>query len=867
MDAERYTTRAREALSGAVRHAEARENQELTPQHLLLAILDLEPGIEHDALVASGVDVQSLKTATEASVAKVPTVSGATNLQPSASRALREVFSESERQAKEWGDSFVAGEHLLAAIARVESPARVVLEQQGASHAELLASIRKLRGTRKVDSPDAEQNYKVLEKYGRDLTALARDGKLDPVIGRDEEIRRVIQVLSRRTKNNPVLIGEPGVGKTAIAEGLALRIAIGDVPETLQDRMLWSLDMGALVAGAKYRGEFEERLKAVLKEVQEAEGRIVMFIDEIHVIVGAGKSEGAMDAGNLMKPMLARGELRVVGATTLDEYRTGIEKDPALERRFSPVFVGEPSVPDTIGILRGLKERYEAHHKIRITDSALVAAATLSHRYIADRQLPDKAIDLMDEAAATLRMQVDSRPEELDRTERRIDQLMIESELLKRETDEASQARLAKLEDEILELRTSASSLRAQWEGEKGLMDEIGALTERLERVRFEAEQAEREADYETAARLRYGDAAGIEKQLELCRERLTAIRQSGEELLKEEVDADDVAGVVSRWTGIPVAKMLEGEAEKLLHMEERLHARVVGQDEAVTVVSDAIRRSRAGLGDEQRPIGSFLFLGPSGVGKTELARSLAEFLFDDDQAMVRIDMSEYMEKHAVSRLIGAPPGYVGYEEGGQLTEAVRRRPYCVLLLDEVEKAHQDVFGTLLQVLDDGRLTDGQGRTVDFRNTVICMTSNLGASHLALGVVGDQERESVMADVRAHFRPEFLNRLDEIVVFEPLAQEQLRSIVDIQLERVDRRLAERDLHLEVSDAAKDAIARAGYDPVYGARPLKRAIQRMLENQLAQRLLGGDFLPGDTVEVDVDAEGAGLTFARKVAAET
>jgi ATP-dependent Clp protease ATP-binding subunit ClpB len=864
MDAERFTTRAREALSGAIRHAEARDNQELAPQHLLLALLDLEPGIEHDALVACGVDVAALATATSSAVGKVPTVTGATNLQPSPNRALREVFAAAERQAKEWGDTFVAGEHLLVATAQVESPARVVLEQHGAKHAELVAALRKLRGSRKVDSPDAEQNYKVLEKYGRDLTALAREGRLDPVIGRDEEIRRVIQVLSRRTKNNPVLIGEPGVGKTAIAEGLAQRIAVGDVPESLQDRMLWSLDMGALVAGAKYRGEFEERLKAVLKEVQEAEGRIVMFIDEIHVIVGAGKSEGAMDAGNLMKPMLARGELRVVGATTLDEYRTGIEKDPALERRFSPVFVGEPTVPDTIGILRGLKERYEAHHKIRITDGALVAAATLSHRYIADRQLPDKAIDLMDEAAATLRMQVDSRPEELDRTERRIDQLMIEGELLKKETDDASQARLAKLEEEIAELRASASTLRAQWEGEKGLMDEIGALTERLERVRFEAEQAERIADYETAARLRYGDAAGIEKQLDQCRERLGAIRENGEELLKEEVDADDVAAVVSRWTGIPVAKMLEGEADKLLHMEERLHARVVGQDQAVTVVSDAIRRSRAGLGDEQRPIGSFLFLGPSGVGKTELARSLADFLFDDDQAMVRIDMSEYMEKHAVSRLIGAPPGYVGYEEGGQLTEAVRRRPYCVLLLDEVEKAHQDVFGILLQVLDDGRLTDGQGRTVDFRNTVIVMTSNLGASHLALGVVGEGERESVMADVRAHFRPEFLNRLDEIVIFEPLAQEQLRSIVDIQLERVDRRLAERDLHLDATDAAKDAIARAGYDPVYGARPLKRAIQRLLENPLAQRLLAGDYLPGDTVEVDVDADAQGLTFTRRVA---
>lgn len=863
MDAERFTTRARQSLSGAMRYAEAKGNQELTAQHLLRALLDLEQGIERDALLACGVDIATLTQSLDQAIAKVPSVSGAQNLTPSPNRALREIFAAAEEQAKQWGDSFVAGEHLLLASAQIASPARVLLEEHGVSHAALIDALKKLRGSRKVESPDADQQYKVLEKYGRDLTALAQSGQLDPVIGRDEEIRRVVQVLSRRTKNNPVLIGEPGVGKTAIAEGLAQRIAAGDVPETLKGRILWSLDMGALIAGAKYRGEFEERLKAVLKEVQDSDGQIVMFIDEIHVIVGAGKSEGAMDAGNLMKPLLARGELRVVGATTLDEYRTGIEKDPALERRFSPVFVGEPSVPDTIGILRGLKERYEAHHKIRITDSALVAAATLSHRYISGRQLPDKAIDLIDEAAATLRMQADSRPEELDIVERRIDQLMIESELLKRETDDASRARLTKLEEETSELRQSASTLRAQWEGEKGLMNEIGTLTERLERVRFEAEQAERIADYETAARLRYGDAAGIEKQLKQCAERLSAIRESGEELLKEEVDTDDVAAIVSRWTGIPVAKLVEGEAEKLLHMEERLHQRVVGQDAAVNAVSDAIRRSRAGLGDEHRPIGSFLFLGPSGVGKTELARSLAQFLFDDDQAMVRIDMSEYMEKHAVSRLIGAPPGYVGYEEGGQLTEAVRRRPYCVLLLDEVEKAHQDVFGVLLQVLDDGRLTDGQGRTVDFRNAVIVMTSNLGSHHLALGIAGESERASVMADVREHFRPEFLNRLDELVIFDPLGIDQLRMIVEIQLQRVEARLGERDLSLDVSADAKDLIARVGNDPVYGARPLKRAIQRLLENTLAQRLLQGEFIPGDTIEVDVDADGSALTFTRRV----
>jgi len=868
MDVERFTTRSREALATAVRHAEAHDNQELAPPHLLLAVLEAGPGIERDALVACGVDVDALRAAAEKAVDKLPSVTGATNNTPSPGRALREVLGLAEKQAREWGDSFVAGEHLLVALAKSDGPMKGLLADHGAPHAALINALRKLRGSRKVDSPDSEQQYKALEKYGRDLTALARDGRLDPVIGRDEEIRRVIQVLSRRTKNNPVLIGEPGVGKTAIAEGLAQRIATGDVPETLQDRMLWSLDMGALLAGAKFRGEFEERLKAVLREVQEAEGQVVMFIDEIHVIVGAGKAEGAMDAGNLMKPMLARGELRVVGATTLDEYRTGIEKDAALERRFSPVFVGEPSVPDTIGILRGLKERYEAHHKIRITDSALVAAAQLSYRYIADRQLPDKAIDLMDEAAATLRMQVDSRPEDLDRAERRIDQLMIESELLKRETDDASRTRLSKLEEELDGLRATASSLRAQWEGEKGLMDEIGSLTERLERVRFEAEQAERIADYETAARLKYGDSADIEKQLRQCRERLAALRANGEELLKEEVDADDIAGVVSRWTGIPVAKLLEGEADKLLKMEDRLHARVIGQEDPVRAVSDAIRRSRAGLSDESRPIGSFLFLGPSGVGKTELARSLAEFLFDDDQSMVRIDMSEYMEKHSVARLIGAPPGYVGFEDGGQLTEAVRRRPYCVLLLDEIEKAHPDVFGVLLQVLDDGRLTDGQGRTVNFRNCVIVMTSNLGSSHLALGL-DDEARESVLAEVRGHFRPEFLNRLDEIIVFSPLGPDELRSIVEIQLRRVAERMTERELTLDVDSAVMDAIAQAGYDPVYGARPLKRAIQRMLENPLAQRILAGEYHAGDTVAVHMADEGSAagaFEFERRVGVE-
>ncbi|MCW2974456.1 MAG: ATP-dependent chaperone ClpB [Thermoleophilia bacterium] len=861
MDAERFTTRTREAIAAALQQAERRDNQELVPLHLLLAIIDdLTPGIERDALIASGVDIDSLRTAALAATDKLPRVTGSSNLTPQPGRAFRDILGYGERQAKDWGDTYVGGEHLLVGLASIDGSAKSLLADHGASQGALLTSLTKLRGSRKVDSPDAEEQYKALEKYGVDLTALARDGRLDPVIGRDEEIRRVIQVLSRRTKNNPVLIGEPGVGKTAIAEGLAQRIATGDVPQSLEGRMLWSLDMGALLAGAKYRGEFEERLKAVLAEVQAAAGQIVMFIDEIHVIVGAGKSEGAMDAGNLMKPMLARGELHVVGATTLDEYRTGIEKDPALERRFSPVFVAEPTVPDTIGILRGLKERYEAHHKVRITDSAIVAAAQLSHRYIADRQLPDKAIDLIDEAAATLRMEADSRPEELDKAERRIDQLMIEIELLKRETDDASRARSQKLEDEVEELRASASTLRAQWEGEKGLMDEIAELTQRLERVKFEAEQAERDADYETAARLRYGDSAELEKQLRGCGERLAALRANDEALLKEDVDADDIAALVSRWTGISVAKLLEGEAEKLIHMEDRLHERVIGQDEAVRAVSDAIRRSRAGLSDEGRPNGSFLFLGPSGVGKTELARSLANFLFDDEHAMIRIDMSEYMEQHAVARLIGAPPGYVGYEAGGQLTEAVRRRPYSVILLDEVEKAHPDVFGVLLQVLDDGRLTDGQGRTVDFRNTVIVLTSNLGSHHLGFGL-GDEERQAVLAEVRETFRPEFLNRLDEQIVFAPLGTDELREIVGIQLARVTQRLAERDLGFEVSPAAMEVVARAGFDPIYGARPVKRSIQRLVENPLAQRLLAGDFLPADTIVVDADADGA-LTFTRR-----
>ena len=870
MDMAQLTTRAQEAVAAAVRLAEQHGNQEIVPLHVLGGLLAAEGGSVRDLLRASGADDATVLRDVETALAELPSVSGATNLQPAPGSALRKVFSGAKARTKHLGYDFVASEHLLIAIADTPSPAQKLLERHGATAKTLVEHLAEVRGNQRVDSPDAEDRYKVLEKFGTDLTAQAREGKLDPVIGRDEEIRRVIQILSRRTKNNPVLIGDPGVGKTAIIEGLAQRIAQDDVPETLRGRMVWALDMGAMIAGAKYRGEFEERLKAVLKEVQSSEGQIIVFIDEMHTIVGAGKAEGSMDAGNLMKPMLARGELRVVGATTLDEYRTGVEKDPALERRFSPVYVDEPSVIETIGILRGLKERYEVHHKVRITDSALVGAAQLSHRYISDRFLPDKAIDLVDEAAATLRMEIDSRPEELDTVERRIDQLMIESEMLKRETDEASQIRLAKLDEELAELRESATELRTQWEGEKSLLDHIGQLKERIEQVQFQADQAERQADYERAARLRYGQQAELLKELEGAQGRLDELRASGAVLLKEEVDANDIAGVVSRWTGVPVSRLMEGEVEKLIQMEDRLHSRIIGQDDAVRAVSDAIRRSRAGLADTERPIGSFLFLGPTGVGKTELARSLAWFLFDDEKAMTRIDMSEYMERHSVSRLIGAPPGYVGYEEGGQLTEAVRRRPYCVLLLDEVEKAHPDAFNILLQVLDDGRLTDGQGRTVDFRNTIVIMTSNLGSSHLQLGVVGENEQAAVMSDVRAHFRPEFLNRLDEMVIFTPLTREQLREIVDLQVERLRDRLQQRDLDLRLTDAAKDFIASVGYDPAFGARPLKRAIQRLVENPLSTRLLAGDFLPQDVIAVDV-ASGAeartdatsGLEFSRAV----
>jgi ATP-dependent Clp protease ATP-binding subunit ClpB len=801
MDFEKLTIKSGEAVAGAQELARRVGNPELTPDHLALALLDQE--LPRTLLERAGASPAAVRSEAEARLAQQPSVSG--GAQPQVSTAFRKALDDAFAEATQLQDEYVSVEHLLLALALVPRDA-------------LLAALQDVRGGQRVTSQDPEGSYQALEKYGRDLTALAEAGKLDPVIGRDEEIRRTIQVLSRRTKNNPVLIGEPGVGKTAIAEGLAQRIVAGDVPSGLEGKRVWALDVGALVAGAKYRGEFEERLKAVLQEITASEGEIVLFIDELHTIVGAGAAEGAVSAGNLLKPMLARGELRAVGATTLDEYRSHIEKDPALERRFQPVFVGEPSVGDTIAILRGLKERYEAHHGVRIRDAALVAAGVLSDRYISDRFLPDKAIDLVDEAASRLRMEIDSSPVELDEAERRVTQLEIELAAMAKE-DPATRA---PLEKDLAEAKSRRDELGARWAGEKDVLDRIKATTREIDELRMEAERAERNGDLARVAEIRYGLLPELESRL--------AERPKGDPLVKEEVDEDDIAVVVAQWTGIPTDRLLEGEVEKLVHMEERLHERVVGQDAAIEAVSNALRRARSGLQDPNRPIGSFVFLGPTGVGKTELARALAEFMFDDERAIVRLDMSEYQERHTVSRLVGAPPGYVGYEEGGQLTEAVRRRPYCVILLDEIEKAHMEVFDVLLQLLDDGRLTDGHGRTVDFRNTVVIMTSNIRS-------------QEEMAD---RFRPEFLNRIDEIVVFDALTREQLGEIVTMQLARLNDRLGERGIALELTDGAREVIAEAGWDPAYGARPLKRAIQRLLENPLALALLEGEFSDGDTV---------------------